>query len=216
MSGPLVKICGLRSAHHAAVAAEAGAEMVGLVFAESRRRVTPAEARAVTMAYYARRPRFVGVFVNEDPEAIGRLAGEVRLDLAQLSGQESPAACARLRVPYMKVVHVRDGMAAGDVLSIARQYPAAVAIVLDSAGRGHSPAWGGSGVSIDLDVAAEVARRAGRPLLLAGGLRPDNVAQAIEAVDPWGVDVSSGVETDGLKDEQKIAAFVVAAKRRAP
>src|SRR5438874_6361816 len=130
-----VKICGVRTVHHAQVAAEAGADMVGLVFAESRRRVTPAEARAVTAAAYEQRPRFVGVFVNEDPDVIGRLAGELRLDLVQLSGDEAPEECARLRVPYFKVVHVRSGMAAQDVLRIAERYRDAAAIVLDSGDR---------------------------------------------------------------------------------
>ena len=135
MGSPLVKICGVRTVHQARVAAEAGADMVGLVFAESRRRVTPAEAREVTAASYVRRPRFVGVFVNEDPDVIGRLAGELQLDLVQLSGDEAPEECARLRVPYLKVVHVRSGMAAQDVLRIAERYRDAVAIVLDSGGR---------------------------------------------------------------------------------
>ena len=110
MGSPVVKICGVRTVHQARVAAEAGADMVGLVFAESRRRVTPAEAHEVTAAAYVRRPRFVGVFVNEDPDVIGRLAGELRLDLVQLSGDEAPEECAGLRVPYLKVVHVRSGM----------------------------------------------------------------------------------------------------------
>ena len=112
MSAPLVKICGVRMLRHARVAAEAGADMVGLIFAPSRRQVTPEEAREITAAAYARRPRFVGVFVDENPDTVGRLAAELRLDLVQLSGQERPDDCATLRVPYMKVVHVREGMAA--------------------------------------------------------------------------------------------------------
>jgi phosphoribosylanthranilate isomerase len=238
--------------------------MVGLVFAESRRRVTPAEAREMVAAAYVRRPRFVGVFVNEAPDVIGRLAGELRLDLVQLSGDEPPEECARLRVPYLKVVHVRSGMwpkgplpdpgvkspgsgsraergmAAQDVLRSAERYRDAVAIVLDSGGtrfphppspsprrwRGGaslpSPAsgrgvggegiWGGTGVALDSAIAAEVVRRFNGLVMLAGGLRPDTVAGAVRAVRPWGVDVSSGVETDGAKDETKITAFVAAAK----
>src|SRR5579884_1930478 len=109
MSSPIVKICGVRTAHHARIAAEAGADMVGLIFAASKRQVTPEEARAVTSAAYSRRPRFVGVFVNEDPDTMGRIASEARLDLVQLSGSERPDACARLRVPYTKVIHVQAG-----------------------------------------------------------------------------------------------------------
>lgn len=208
----LVKICGVRGVHHARVAAEAGADMVGLVFAESKRRVTPDEAREITAATFARRPRFVGVFVNEAPDVMARIAGAARLDLVQLSGAESPEDCVRLRVPYSKVIHVGPGMTADDVLQIAERYPGAAAIVLDTAGTVAAPAWGGTGRALDLVLAAEVVRRAGRPVMLAGGLRPDTVAAAVASVRPWGVDVSSGVETDGVKDDDKIAAFVAAAK----
>ena len=235
MGSPVVKICGVRTVHQARVAAEAGADMVGLVFAESRRRVTPAEAHEVTAAAYVRRPRFVGVFVNEDPDVIGRLAGELRLDLVQLSGDEAPEECARLRVPYFKVVHVRSGMAAQDVLRIAERYRDAVAIVLDSglwrsafgvwrsdcaqgtvrtpsAERRTPTAYGGTGLALDPAIAADVVRQFSGLVMLAGGLRPETVAGAVRAVRPWGVDVSSGVETDGAKDETKIIAFVAAAK----
>ncbi len=208
---PLVKICGVRTVEHARTATEAGAGMVGLIFAASKRQVGVEEARAVTLARYARRPRFVGVFVNEDPDTIGRIAGEARLDLVQLSGEETPEQCARLRVPYTKVVHVRDGMTADDVLHIANQYRGAAAIVLDTAGVTGLTRWGGTGVPVDWPLAAEVVRRLGRPVVLAGGLRPDNVAAATHMVQPWGVDVSSGVETDGVKDIAKIRAFIGAA-----
>jgi len=208
---PLVKICGVRTVEHARTATEAGAGMVGLIFAVSKRQVSVEEARAVTSARYARRPRFVGVFVNEDPDTIGRIAGEARLDLAQLSGDETPEQCARLRVPYTKVVHVRAGMTADDVLHIANEYRDAAAIVLDTAGVTGLTRWGGTGISVDWPLAAEVVRRLGRPVVLAGGLRPDNVAAATQIVRPWGVDVSSGVETDGVKDIAKIRAFIGAA-----
>jgi phosphoribosylanthranilate isomerase len=272
MGSPVVKICGVRTVHHARVAAEAGADMVGLVFAESRRRVTPAEAREVTAAAYVRRPRFVGVFVNEDPDVIGRLAGELRLDLVQLSGDEAPEECAGLQVPYLKVVHVRSGTVAEDVLRIMERYRDAVAIVLDSGDRrpiglqpdrdrtdappttsatgpgagelrqrrgesgplaglrpavaeGHEAgraaaasgrlpptAHGGTGLAVDPAIAVEVARQFSGLVMLAGGLRPETVATVVRTVQPWGVDVSSGVETDGAKDEAKITAFVAAAK----
>jgi phosphoribosylanthranilate isomerase len=231
MGSPVVKICGVRTVHHARVAAAAGADLVGLVFAESRRRVTSTEACEVTAAAYARRPRFVGVFVNEDPDVIGRLAGELRLDLVQLSGDEAPEECARLRVPYLKVVHVRSGMVAQDVLRIAERYRDAVAIVLDSGDRRQASgdrtdapptAYGGTGLALDPAIAAEVVRcrgvdraqrdRPGGLVMLAGGLRLETVATVVRTVQPWGVDVSSGVETDGAKDEAKITAFVAAAK----
>lgn len=240
MSRPLVKICGLRDVRQARVAAQAGADMVGLVFAPSRRRVTPEQALEITSATYQARPRVVGVFANEDMATIGRLAASLRLDLAQLSGDEPPEECARLRVPYTKVIHVRDGMTASDLLHIAHGYPDAVALVLDTGGvtagrdgqtgaNGQTSAggqtgddgdgarrvWGGTGVPFDWSVAAEVVRRAGRPVMLAGGLRPDNVAAAVRIVAPWAVDVSSGVETDGVKDDEKVRAFVAAARGEA-
>jgi len=211
MSAPIVKICGVRTVEHARAATEGGAGMVGLIFAVSKRQVGVEEARAVTSARYARRPRFVGVFVNEDPDTIGRIAGEARLDLVQLSGEETPEECGQLRMPYTKVVHVRDGMTADDVLHIANQYMDAAAIVLDTAGVAGLTRWGGTGVPVDWSLAAEVVRRLGRPVVLAGGLRPDNVAAAIHMVQPWGVDVSSGVETGGVKDMTKIQAFIGAA-----
>jgi phosphoribosylanthranilate isomerase len=214
MTAPLVKICGIRELRHARAAAEAGADMIGFVFAESRRRITPEQAHEIACAPYARRPRFVGVFVNEDPAELARLAAEVRLDLVQLSGEESPAYCAELRLPYMKVLHVRDEMSAGEIAQAAALYPGAAAIVLDAAGTG-SHRWGGTGLTIEPALAAEAVRLIGRPVMLAGGLRPQTVAEAIRVVRPWAVDVSSGVEVDGAKDEARIAAFVVAAKQSA-
>ncbi|HKO23417.1 MAG TPA: phosphoribosylanthranilate isomerase, partial [Chloroflexota bacterium] len=173
-------------------------------------------------------------------DVIGRLAGELRLDLVQLSGDEAPEECARLQVPYLKVVHVRSGMwpkgplpdraqsaraergmAAQDVLRIAERYRDAVAIVLDSGDRRQATgdrtdapptAYGGTGLALDPAIAADVVRQFSGLVMLAGGLRPETVAGAIRAVRPWGVDVSSGVETDGAKDAAKITAFVTAAK----
>jgi len=212
MNLPIVKICGVRTVEHARAAAEAGADMIGLVFAESKRRVTVEDARAITSAHYKRRPRFVGVFVNEAAETMGRIAGDVRLDLAQLSGSEPPDVCADLRVPYTKVVHMGAGMTALDLLHIANQYLGATAIVLDSVGKTGLTRWGGTGTTVDWRDAAEVARELEKPVILAGGLTPDNVVAAIRIVKPWGVDVSGGVESDGVKDSMKIRAFVSAAQ----
>jgi len=210
---PVVKICGLKTIDHAYAAAEAGAAMVGLVFAPSKRRATLDEARAIVAASYVRRPLFVGVFANAAPDEVMATARAVGLDVAQLSSAETPQDCAALTMPYSKVVHVREGMTADDVLHIANQYSRAHYIVLDRAGvPGSLTAWGGGGLPADWGVAAEVVRRLDHPVMLAGGLRPETVAAALAATVPWGVDVSSGVETDGVKDKKKIAAFVSAAK----
>jgi len=216
MSAPVVKICGVRTVAQAQAAAMAGAAMVGLVFASSKRQVTLEQAREITAARYARRPRFVGVFVNEEPTVMARIAAETRLDLVQLSGAEPPEECAELRVPYSKVLHLRAGIEAPDLLHIATGYGGAAFLLIDAAGMaGSETQWGGGGAAVDWRVAAEAVEQMGQrgvPVMLAGGLRPETVCAAVAAVRPWGVDVSSGVETDGIKDEQKIAAFVAAAK----
>ena len=213
---PIVKICGVRTVAQAQAAAMAGADMVGLVFAPSKRRVTLEQAREITTARYARRPRFVGVFANEAPTVMARIAMEARLDLVQLSGAETPEMCADLDVPYSKVVHPREGMTEADLLHIAIGYEGAAFLLIDAAGTaGSLTQWGGGGVAVDWGVAARAVEQLAQreaPVMLAGGLRPDTVAAAVRAVRPWGVDVSSGVETDGVKDEHKIAAFVAAAK----
>ena len=214
MSPPIVKICGVRTAHAAGVAADAGADMVGLIFAESRRQVAPETAREIIDTDYRRRPRFVGVFVNADRNEIARIAAEVRLDTVQLSGNETPAYCAELRIPYLKVIHVRPGMSAAEALREAQRYQDAEAVVLDSAGSNGTSSWGGSGVAVDVELARDVVRSAGKPIIIAGGLRPDTVGALVRAARPWGVDVSSGIETDGVKDDRKIVAFVNAAKGR--
>jgi len=216
MSAPVVKICGVRTVVQAQAAAMAGADMVGLVFAPSKRQVTLEQAREITAAHYARRPRFVGIFVNEEPAVMARIATEARLDLVQLSGAETPEICADLDVPYSKVLHLREGMTEAGLLHIAIGYKGAAFLMVDAAGAaGSVTRWGGGGVTVDWSIAAEVVEqlaRRGVPVMLAGGLRLDTVSAAVRAVRPWGVDVSSGVETDGSKDEQKIAAFVAAAK----
>ncbi len=210
---PVVKICGLKTRDHARTAVDAGAAMVGLVFAPSKRRVTLEEARAIVGEPYDRRPLFVGVFANASPGEVMDTARAVGLDLVQFSGAETPEDCAVLTIPYSKVIHLHDDTTSEDVLHIANQYSDAGYILLDRAGApGSLTAWGGGGAPTDWRLAAEVVRRLDRPVMLAGGLRPETVAAAVAMTTPWGVDVSSGVETDGVKDEQKMAAFVAAAR----
>lgn len=204
-----VKICGLRSAEHALVAADAGADLLGFIFAPSRRQIAPADVAGIALAVRARPaggPQLVGVFVNETPERIRALAHECGLDAVQLSGDEPFGYADALRdLSLLKAIRF-DG---GDE---ERRWAAAelphVRLLVDA----HVPgAYGGAGVVADWTHAAELARR--RPILLAGGLDPANVPAAIEQVRPWGVDVSSGVETDGVKDSAKIRAFVAAARQ---
>lgn len=235
----LVKICGLRTVEHAIAAAAAGAAMLGFVFAPSRRRVTPEEARTIATAVRerpGRRPQIVGLFVNAPATEIRAVAATVGLDLVQLSGDEPVALLDELDLPVIKAVRM-DG-SANEAAWIARasagwrtidsrsqaadnRSPASAAGLLRSSVVGRRPplflladahvpgAYGGTGVRADWGRAAELARRA--PLLLAGGLTAENVAAAIAAVAPLGVDVSSGVERDGVKDTAKIEAFLEAA-----
>lgn len=222
----LVKICGLREPAHALAATEAGADFIGLVFAESRRQVTVDQARAVVCALgqplatsggdakhiesllWRKRPLVVGVFAGTDAETINRTAEAVGLDLVQLSGDEPWDICDELSRPVLKAVKVKDGTSAEEIIAAIR--PGAIPL-LDTHAEG---ALGGTGRPFDWAVAAEVARRF--PIVLAGGLTPENVGEAVRRVRPWAVDVSSGVETDGVKDVEKICAFIAAVREASP
>lgn len=227
-AAPLVKICGVRDAAAARAAAEAGADMIGMIFADARRRVGLDEAREIrallgrraaifessaealsTARRETARPLLVGVFARQRADEIGRVLDEVDLDVVQLSGGEDAALTARIPRPVIRAVHVRPETPAEELLATAERRPAAVT-QLDA----HSPQGGGGGGTFDWEKARAVA--AARPIMLAGGLSPRNVAEAIAAVRPWAVDVSSGVETGGEKDHGKIRAFVAAAKGAAP
>ncbi|MCH7999736.1 MAG: phosphoribosylanthranilate isomerase [Chloroflexi bacterium] len=222
----IVKICGVSEPRHARAAASYGADLIGVVFAPSRRQVTMGQAHRIAEALGERsgppaepsvaaveeriraaRPLLVGVFADQDADTINAIAEEVGLDLVQLSGSEPWEACASLNRPVLKCLKVHEDQTAPDILA---QVHSGALLLLDPYVEG---AYGGAGVTLDWDVAAGVARE--QPLMLAGGLKPDNVARAVGAVHPWAVDVSSGVETDGLKDVAKIRAFIKAAKASA-
>ncbi|MHB1415394.1 MAG: phosphoribosylanthranilate isomerase [Chloroflexota bacterium] len=205
-----VKICGLMDEKSAIAAAAAEADMLGFVFAPSRRRVPPALAREAILAVrvalpQARRPRMVGVFVDECPLLVDTIAAYCGLDYVQLSGHEDPAYVQRLQTPAIVARPATASLAATQVAPFRQ---AGALILLDAM---SAAARGGTGKKCDW-AAAAVAARTG-PILLAGGLTPENVAEAIRTVRPSGVDVSSGVETEGRKDPVKIAAFVQQAKR---
>lgn len=220
----LVKICGVSQPANARAAAALGADFVGMVFAPSRRQVTIGEAKriaeglgqderkhirerttgGVEAALRGRKPLLVGVFADQDADTINAIADEVGLDLVQLSGSEPWETCAHIERPVFKCIKVREGESAEHL----RPHLHDGAVVLfDPYVEGT---YGGTGRAIDWGVAAEIARE--RPIVLAGGLTPDNVRAATKTVRPWCVDVSSGVETDGKKDVGKIRAFIEAAK----
>ena len=192
-----VKICGVTSVDDARMAAEMGASAVGLVFwPQSPRAVGIEQAKRIVAAL----PPFVsavGVFVNQ-PEAAD-IAREVGLSAVQLHGDEPPDTYSALPVRVIKAVAV-TGNGSGD---LAAAIPASATVLLDA----HDPVKrGGTGRAIDWTVAAAVARR--RPIILSGGLNADNVVGAVEAVRPYAIDVSSGVESaPGRKDAAKLRAL---------
>jgi phosphoribosylanthranilate isomerase len=204
----IVKICGLRTIEHALAALEAGADLLGFIFAPARRQVSPAEVAAISSAVRAApggdRVGLVGVFVNETPERMAATAAECGLDAIQLSGDEDEQVLRELPPARTIIKAVRLAGAAAEQGWLRAQ---GSRLLVDA----HVPgAYGGAGVVADWGRAAEMARR--RPIILAGGLTSTNVATAIEQVRPWGVDVSSGVETDAVKDSAKIRAFVAAVR----
>ncbi len=210
-----VKICGLREPAQAVAVAAAGADYIGLILAPSRRRVTPAQAGEIVAAVRqtGARPQTVGVFVNESVGTVNRLAAEIGLDRVQLSGDEDDAYCRQVTAPLIRVVHVKPGQTAADVA--ARVTAGVLALpgvdllwLLDTGGTG---AYGGSGKCFDCRAAFDAARDAS--VLVAGGLTPENVASVVREVRPYGVDVSSGVETDGVKDMAQIKAFIKAVRQ---
>ena len=214
-AGDVVKICGLREPEHAAAAAEAGADLLGFIFAPARRQVTPEAARVAIEAARdaASGPIWaVGVFVDAPAEEIARVVEASGIDVAQLHGHEPPGLAAELPVPTTKAFRPAPGVDPDDVLRDIQRYLEAGSPPLAALVDGYHPTKaGGEGVRADWDLARALALRA--PLFLAGGLDPGNVADAIASVRPAGVDVSSGVEIDGVKDADLIARFVANARQ---
>jgi phosphoribosylanthranilate isomerase len=199
-----VKICGLREVEHVHAAVEAGAEMIGFVFYKPvRRYVDPAVARELARDLRGR-VELVGVFVNEEPAAMAEIADLVGLDLIQLSGDEPAELTPMVARPVVRTVHVD---VATSLEEIGARGAGAHLIHLDAKKAGQ---YGGTGTRIDPRVARETAALGN--VLLAGGLDATNVAEAIGLATPWGVDVSSGVETEARKDPAKIHAFIAAVR----
>lgn len=195
----IVKICGITSIDIAKVAEEAGATMIGFVFAESARRIEPEQARHIVDAL-STRIKTVGVFVNEKHQKMEQVADYVGLDYIQLHGDEPPALAKRLSRPIIKAFSINNVNN-----EILRDYPADF-FLIDSPGTTYR---GGSGKTFDWSRLDNIPIQRHR-LLLAGGLKPENVQKALQATAVGGVDVSSGVETKGRKDPAKIRAFLSA------
>jgi len=195
-----VKICGITRVQDALLAAHSGAHAIGLIFyAGSPRLVSRKVAREVVDVL----PAFVtpvALFVNADKREIESVIADVRPGLLQFHGDEAPEVCASFGLPYIKAARVRPGL---DLLQYARRYRSAKGLLLDASVEGSH---GGTGSSFDWTL---IPDQLPLPIILAGGLQHDNVADAIRRVRPWAVDVSSGVEAaKGIKDAVKIAAFI--------
>ncbi len=228
---PFVKLCGLSAPEQLRLAADLGADAYGLVFAPqapAHRRLTPDAARELTGKggyqmvtrqgqpgkwHFARRarlgePQTVGVFVNEAPAVVARIAEHVGLDALQLSGDETPEQCAHIAALSQRcVLKAMRPRSKSDLDALDAYALAGAVLLLDTPKDGT---YGGTGETGDWSLAAEAAKR--WPIILSGGLTPENVADAIKTVQPRGVDVSSGVETNRAKDPDKIARFIAAAR----
>ena len=209
-----VKICGIRDKNNALAVVEAGADFIGLVFAPSRRQVSPQKALPLVEVVRGlrSRPAVVGVFVNAAAQEVNDIADYCQLDWVQLSGDETWQYCQELRKAIIKVIPVSSGQKTDEILAdIETGYQLLpekeLVCLLDSRVGG---AYGGTGQVFNWELAREVSVRF--PVIIAGGLTPANVGQLIRKVKPWGVDVSTGVESNGLKDASKIRAFVKAVR----
>ena len=209
-----IKICGIREEVHALAAVEAGADFIGLVFAPTRRQVSPAKAREIvdTVKKSSSATKPVGVFVDTPASEVNRLADFCGLDWVQLSGNESWEYCRQIARPIIKAIRIgqqlREEINAELAAGLKTLSPQRFIILLDSQVEGK---YGGTGITFNWRLAQQVVREF--PVIIAGGLNPQNVAQAIEIAAPWGVDVSSGIETGGIKDVAKIKAFIEAVRR---
>jgi phosphoribosylanthranilate isomerase len=199
-----VKICGITRAEDALTAVHAGAQAIGLVlYDKSPRHVSHARAREIVSAL----PPFVtavALMVDPEPDQVRAVIDAVRPQLLQFHGDESPAFCESFSLPYIKAIRVHQGV---DLLQCAGLYAGARGLLLDAYVEGNH---GGTGESFDWNI---IPSQLPLPVVLAGGLNPGNVAQAVRRVRPWAVDVSSGVESKrGVKDAAKIVAFIQGAR----
>jgi phosphoribosylanthranilate isomerase len=200
-----IKCCGMTRIEDALFAARLGADAIGVVLtARSKRRVTIAQAQAIVRAL----PPFVTsvtLFMDDDAAFVREAIDAIQPDLVQFHGAESDDWCAQFERRYLKAIAMGEGAAA---LPSLHRYPGAAGLLLDGHGLGEA---GGSGKAFDWSL---MPRELTQPLILAGGLTPANVADAIRIAHPWGVDVASGIESaSGIKDAHKLADFIAAVRQ---
>jgi phosphoribosylanthranilate isomerase len=197
-----IKICGITRTQDARAAADAGADAIGLVFYPPSPRYLSAERAVEVRDALPPFVQTVALFVNADAAQVAQVLQRVRPAMLQFHGEETPEFCAQFGTPFVKSCRVRPGV---DALEYLRPFSRAAAWLFDS----HVPEYGGVGERFDWSLLPAGSRRLERPVILSGGLSRDNVAEAVRRVRPWGVDVSSGVESaKGVKDGAKIAAFI--------
>ena len=199
-----IKICGITRAQDARAAAESGADAIGLIFyPPSPRNVNLVQARSIIAGL----PPFVtvvGLFVDPSRDQVEAVLRACSINLLQFHGDEAPDFCGGFGLPYIKAARVR---ADADLVQYLSPYSAAQGWLLDAY---HDRLYGGTGASFDWNL---IPQGLDRPVILSGGLTPENVGAAVRQVRPWAVDVSSGVEaTKGIKDAAKIAAFIAGVK----
>ena len=205
-----IKICGITDVETAGLCARLGVDFIGFVFAESRRRVTPEQAMEMThhLLTLAKRPKLSGVFVNEPAYEVNRIAEYCHLDRVQLSGDEDDAYCSQINLPLIRATRVDQ---TSNIDKIQSRIAAANPRTIHLLDRRCAMVFGGTGEKFDWNILKDLNQTL--KVIVAGGLTPENVEELILNYHPWGVDVSSGVETHGRKDPAKILAFIRAVRQ---
>ena len=207
-----VKICGVTEVFYARAAIEAGADLIGVVFAPSPRQVTYDKAREIATAVKEYNLPLVGIFVNMPAATVNSVASSCEVDWVQLSGDETWEYCQQIEKPLIKAIHISPEWDEGELLARLedgeRQLDSKPPVyLLDTLVENK---YGGTGQAFVWEIAKKAAAQ--YPIIVAGGLRPGNVGQVVASLRPWGVDVSSGVESGGVKDVDKIKAFIQAVR----
>ena len=187
----------------AKAAVECGAALLGFVFAPSRRRILPEDAQKISLQI--KTAKKVGVFVDEEPDEINRIVKLCQLDYVQLHGKESAAYCQEINAPVIKAFRFGEDFSA----AMANAYPAEL-IVVDSWQKGKA---GGTGTTLDWQAAKQELVKLKKPCLVAGGINAANAAEAVQSFFPYGLDVSGGVEENGVKSPKKIKEFMRAVEQ---